>query len=158
MKLPAATSEKFMLALSIHPNERKDLAQLEANGWHLLDPVRVAATPALYREFVQGSKAEFGISKSGYVASNCGWFSDRSTCYLASGRPVIAQETGFSRFLPTGEGLFSFHTEDDVLAASEALRSDYKRQAQAARDIAVEYFDSSKVLNQLLRKVGASPS
>jgi hypothetical protein len=155
IRLPKRTPEQFMLALAIHPDEGADLAALESNGWRIVNPARVTATPSLYRQFIQGSKAEFGIAKSGYVASNCGWFSDRSACYLASGRPVIAQETGFSTFIPTGEGLFAFQTEDDVLAAIEALRSDYARHSRAARDLAVEYFDSGKVLGELLEKAGA---
>src|SRR5208283_3084632 len=109
-------------------------------------------TPGRYRDFIQGSKAEFGIAKSGYVASRCGWFSDRSACYLASGRPVIAQQTGFSRFLPTGTGLFAFETIDDVLEALEILQTDYARHARAARDIAEEHFDSDRVLSRLLER------
>ena len=116
----------------------------------------VASTPASYRSFIQGSKAEIGIAKSGYVESRCGWFSDRSACYLASGRPVLAQETGFSDHLPTGEGLFSFATTEDLLGGIEALRSDYNRHARRARSIAVEHFDSDKVLNRLLDAVGGS--
>src|SRR4029077_992853 len=112
------TTEKFLLALAIHPDEVKDVEALARNGWHLADPAEVAGTPADYQSFIQGSRAEFGIAKSGYVASRCGWFSDRSLCYLASGRPVLAQDTAFDRFLPTGEGIFSFASEDDVLAAA----------------------------------------
>jgi hypothetical protein len=154
--LPTLTEERFALALAIHPDETKDLAALSSNGWGLLDPARVAATPASYQHFVQGSKAEFGIAKSGYVAARCGWFSDRSVCYLASGKPVIAQETGFSRFLPTGRGLFSFETVDEVLEGIEAINRDYAHHARAARTIAEEHFDSDKVLARLLEKIGAS--
>src|SRR5262249_21755262 len=136
MALPSRTTEKFLLAIAIHPGEEKDLAALAGNGWRLIDPARVASTPADYQRFIRGSKGEFGIAKSAYLASRCGWFSDRSACCLASGRPVLAQETGFSRFLPTGAGLFAFSTGDDVLAAVEALRGDYPRHAQAARAIA----------------------
>ncbi|MFL5241589.1 MAG: glycosyltransferase [Gemmataceae bacterium] len=153
--LPTRTKEKFMLALGIHPNEIADLAALAANGWQVVDPMRVADTPAAYQRFIQGSKAEFGIAKSGYVAARCGWFSDRSICYLASGRPVLAQDTGFSRILPTGIGLFSFTTSDDVLAAIDLLQGDYARHARAARSIAEEYFDSDKVLAGLLDRIGA---
>jgi hypothetical protein len=155
INVPHRTAESFCLALSIHPDEWKDIAALLANDWHIVDPSLVAATPALYRQFVQDSKAEFGIAKSGYVTAQCGWFSDRSVCYLASARPVIAQDTGFNKFLPTGEGLFAFKTEDDVMAAIEAFRSDYSRQSSAARSIAVEFFDSRKVLSDLLEKTGA---
>jgi hypothetical protein len=128
---------------------------LAANGWQLVDPANVATTPSSYQEFIQKSKAEFGIAKSGYVASCCGWFSDRSICYLASGRPVIAQDTGFTRFLPTGEGLFAFQTSEDVVAAVRALHADYGRHARAARAIAEEYFESDKVLTRLLQGIGA---
>ncbi len=154
--LPTRTSERFLLALAIHPDERKDLAALRSNGWRLVDPAQVADSPSSYHKFIQGSKAEFGIAKSGYVAARCGWFSDRSACYLASGRPVIAQETGFSRFLPTGEGLFAFETSEDVLRALEALCDDYERHARAARQIACEYFSSNKVLTRMLERVGAA--
>src|SRR5262249_4441597 len=140
----------------IHHAELKDLNALVDNGWILLDPGDVANTPEQYRQFIQGSKAEFGIAKSGYVVSRCGWVSDRSIRYLASGRPVIAQETGFSRFLPSGEGLFSFTTCDEVLSAIEVINSDYRRQSRAARDIAQEYFDSDKVLTRLLQEVGVA--
>jgi hypothetical protein len=156
MTLPLSTDEAFLLALAIHPDESTDLDALRKNQWRLIDPASVAATPGQYQRFVQGSKAEFGVAKSGYVLSRCGWFSDRSVCYLASGRPVIAQETGFSDFLPTGEGLFAFNNEDDVLDAIQELRSDYARHARAARDIAEEYFDSRKVLSTLLERVGAT--
>jgi hypothetical protein len=142
--------------MAIHPDERKDLAALAENGWELLDPAQVAGTPNDYRQFIRGSWAEFGIAKSGYVVSRCGWFSDRSVCYLASGRPVIAQETGFSRYLPTGEGLFAFENSGQVLAAVEELRRDYRRHARAARAVAEDYFDSDKVLTRLLERVGGA--
>jgi hypothetical protein len=116
----------------------------------------VAYTPGSYQRFIQGSKAEFGIAKSGYVAARCGWFSDRSACYLASGRPVIAQETGFGRFLPVGTGLFAFEAIEEVLASIEALNGDYDRHARAARAIAEEYFDSDRVLARLLARLGAT--
>jgi len=148
--LPTRTNERFLLALGIHPEETRDLEALARNGWQLADPLEVAGTPAAYRSFIQGSKAEFGLVKQGYVAAPCGWFSDRSVCYLASGRPVVAQETGFSRWLPTGEGLFAFETEEDVLAAVEELNRDYPRHRRAARALAEAHFDSDKVLDRLL--------
>ena len=153
-ELPRRTREKFAPALGIHPGERMDLDALNENGWEILDPSTVAATPVDYRRFIQGSKAEFGIAKSGYTRSRCGWFSDRSACYLASGRPVLAQQTGFSRWLPTGEGLFAFETIDDVLSGIDAINSDYPRHARAARAIAEEHFDSAKVLAHLLSQIG----
>lgn len=152
--LPTRTSQPVILALSIHPDERNDLQALKDHGWQLVDPRRVAATPSAYQRFVQRSWAELGVAKSGYVVARSGWFSDRSACYLASGRPVIAQDTGFSAFLPTGEGLFSFETSDDVLLAINALRHDYERHARAARRLAEEHFDSDRVLRRLLAVLG----
>ena len=116
----------------------------------------VAATPRQYLSFISGSKAEFGIAKSGYVVSRCGWFSDRSACYLACGRPVIAQETGFSNYLPCGDGLIPFRTTADALSAIDRIRGDYTRHSRAAAGIAQEYFDSHKVLSKLLEAVGLS--
>jgi hypothetical protein len=156
MTLPRKSGHRFLLAFAIHPDETRDLARLAMEGWQLVDPARVAGTPDQYRSFIQASLAEFGIAKSGYTTARCGWFSDRSVCYLASGRPVVAQETGFSRFLPSDEGLFAFKTEDDVLSAVDAITGDYPRHARAARRIAEEYFDASSVLPLLLERVGVA--
>jgi glycosyltransferase involved in cell wall biosynthesis len=139
--------------MAVHPDEHQDLAALKANGWELVDPIAVAGTPDAYRDFVRGSRAEIGIAKSGYVASRCGWFSDRSACYLASGRPVVAQDTGFSSYLPVGEGLFAFDDEDGAVNAIEELGRNYSRHARAARELAIEYFDSDRVLTMLLEQV-----
>jgi hypothetical protein len=153
--LPRRMSEPLLLALAIHADESHDLAALAEHGWRLVDPAVVAGTPEAYRAFVGGSWGELGIAKSGYVRSRCGWFSDRSCCYLASGRPVLAQETGFSDFLPTGAGLFAFSTVEAACAAAEELRLDYRRHADAARSLAEEYFDSDRVLPRLLDLVHA---
>ena len=156
IELPRLTDRQFLLALSIHPDEVKDLEALAEYGWHLVDPAGVAGSPAEYRRFIQSSWAEFGVAKSGYVESRSGWFSDRSVCYLAAGRPVIAQDTGFSRFLPTGSGLFAFETSDDVVAAIDALKADYDSHARAARALAEEHFDSDVVLGRLLARLGVA--
>ena len=153
--LPTRTDEKFLLAMNIHPDETQDLAALARNGWQLVDPATVAATPAQYANFIRGSRGEFGVAKSGYVASRCGWFSDRSACYLASGRPVVAQETGWSRWLPAGEGLFAFAEAEEALAALSEIGRDYARHCRAARAIAERHFDSDVVLTRLLETVGA---
>jgi hypothetical protein len=157
LELPERTGERFAVALDIHPGDERDIDALRAHGWELLDPREVAGTPDAYREFVAGSRAEIGIAKEGYVISHSGWFSDRSACYLASGRPVLAQDTGFGAVLPTGAGLFAFSTADDVADALEAIQFDYGRHSRAARAIAEEYFDSDRVLTRLLRAVGALP-
>jgi hypothetical protein len=155
INVPMRTTERFLLALAIHPDEKQDLQALKENGWVLLDPMQVADTPSHYQKFIQNSKGELGVAKSGYVASDCVWFCDRSICYLASGHPVIAEETGFSHFIPTGEGLYSFATSDDLLANIDELNHDYERHSRAARALAEDYFDSDKVLNRMLRCVGA---
>jgi hypothetical protein len=156
IELPRLANERFLLALAIHSEEAKDIRALTEAGWELRDPRTMAGTPSAYREFVSGSKAELGIAKAGYVVSRCGWFSDRSACYLASGRPVVAQDTGFGGQLPTGDGLFAFGTIEDVLVAIEDLRRDYGRHARAARALAEEHFDSDRVLTSLLSRVGAA--
>ncbi|MEY2434165.1 MAG: hypothetical protein QOC92_3890 [Acidimicrobiaceae bacterium] len=150
IELPTRSGERFALALAVHPDETADLHALQVNGWELLDPRVLAGTPDDYRSFVQGSKAELGIAKSGYVVSRSGWFSDRSACYLASGRPVAAQDTGFGDALPTGVGLLSFATIDSALAVVDEISCDYPRHQKAAREIAEGYLDSSKVLERLL--------
>jgi hypothetical protein len=153
LSVPRRTADRFVLALAIHAGEVSDLNALAEHGWCLADPAAVAGTPDDYQAFIQRSKGEFGIAKSGYVAAQCGWFSDRSVCYLASGRPVLAQDTGFDGVLPTGEGLIAFSTEDEVIAGIEAINSDYTRHAKAARNLAVEYFEADRVLRRLLTAV-----
>ena len=105
-----------------------------------------------YREYVQRSKGEFTATKQIVVALNTGWFSDRSACYLAAGRPVITQETGFSHLYGTGKGLFGFVTMDDIIEAVQRIRADYAAHSKAAREIAMEYFESGKVLKSLLEQ------
>jgi hypothetical protein len=148
--LPARAPMPVRPALGIHRGERADLSALRRNGWQLLDPDAVAATPAAYRDFVAGSWAELGIAKLGYVASRCGWFSDRSACYLASGRPVVAQDTGFGAALPTGDGLLAFSDEDGAVVAIERVLADYQHHRTAARRIAEDLLDSDIVLSRLL--------
>ena len=156
LDLPQMTGERLALALAIHPDEAEDLAALRGHGWDLVDPVEVAGSPARYAEFVRKAKGEIGIAKEGYVESRCGWFSDRSACYLASGRPVVAQDTGFPRHLPTGEGLLAFDTAAEAAAAIEEVAGAYERHARAARSLAAELFDSRTVLARLLDRVSTS--
>jgi hypothetical protein len=156
LDLPRRTRAQFRPALAIHPAEVKDLEALRAHDWTLVDPASVAGTPDSYRAFIQQSKGELGIAKSGYVASRCGWFSDRSVCYLASGRPVVAQDTGFGAHLPTGEGLFAFSTLDDAVTAIEAVTADYARHCRRAREIAEAHCKAEVVLGNLLERIGAT--
>lgn len=154
LDLPRRARDQFLLALAIDPAEATDLQALLANGWETVDPSKVAATPGDYRRFVRGSRAEIGIAKSGYVTSGSGWFSDRSACYLAAGRPVVAAATGFGRRLPVGAGLFEFSDVDGFLAAADEIRSDPFGQRVAARQVASEHLDATAVLGRLLEQVG----
>ena len=148
--LASRTTAALMPALAIAEGDAADRELLARHGWELVDPARAAGTPAAYHAFVQGSRAELGIAKEGYVVARCGWFSDRSACYLASGRPVVLQETGFSAHLPTGEGLLAYASLDEAAGAIEAVEADYERHRTSARDLAVDLLDSDHVLSELL--------
>ncbi|HEX4948111.1 MAG TPA: glycosyltransferase [Blastocatellia bacterium] len=129
---------------------------LAEHGWTTVNAMDVSRDLWAYREYLQNSKAEFGVAKHAYVASNSGWFSDRTECYLAAGRPAVVQDTGFSRHLPTGEGLFAFQTPDEALAAIEAVNLDYARHSRCAQEIAREHFDARQVLSELLAACSTS--
>jgi hypothetical protein len=152
-ELPRRSDQSFELALDIDSADAKDIELLRSHGWSLTDPSAVADDPSTYRQYVQGSKAELMIAKNMYVRSRSGWFSDRSICYLASGKPVLAQETGFSRRYPTAEGLLSFSDLDEAVAGAAEIASNYDRHARAARALADEHFDSRKVLGRLLDRL-----
>jgi hypothetical protein len=156
ISLPHLTGSPFLLALDIHSAEENDIDLLAANGWSRKDPREVVGDPWSYQAFIGGSKAEFGIAKQMYVRSIGGWFSDRSICYLASGKPVLAQDTGFSRYHQTGDGLLRFATLDEAVAGVDAIEHNYTRHACAARAIAEDDFDSDKVLTRLLGKLGVA--
>jgi hypothetical protein len=127
---------------------------LDENGWLLTDAHAFTTDPWQYHAYVRGSRAEFSVAKDQNVRLQTGWFSERSACYLAAGRPVVAQDTGFGRVLPTGEGLFAYRTADDALAAFEAIESDYARHSRAAAELAEEYLRAETVLAKLLDDVG----
>lgn len=148
--LPRRTGHRFGIALDIHPAEERDIAALHANGWQIDDPQRAAGTPSAFREYIQNSSAEFSVAQGIYVQTNSGWFSDRTAHYLASGRPVLVQETGFSRNIPTGEGLLAFRTLDEAIAGAAAIVVNYESHCRAARALAESVFDSGKVLRQFL--------
>jgi hypothetical protein len=145
--LPDQVSAPLEIALG-SPEAPRD--RLAAHGWHLRDPLAVTATSDSYRAYVRSSKAEFSVSKHGYVTSGCGWFSERSTNYLASGRPVIVQDTGFSKVLPTGAGLLTFTNPDEAVTAIEDVVSDYARHRRHAREVAAAHFGADVVLPPLL--------
>lgn len=148
--VPTLTSESLQLALTIHAAEVNDLRELRSNRWIVFDAHNVAGTPGSYRQFIQGSQGELGFAKSGYVLSACGWFSDRSACYLASGRPVLAQDTGLRSHFRIGEGLLTFTNTGELIAGIETIAGNYERQARAARELAEAYFNSETVLTNLL--------
>lgn len=148
--LPRLTAEPPRFALLIDPGEARDIAALHAHGWVLIDAARETATPEAYARFVRASAAELGIAKEGYAVSRCGWFSDRSACYLASGRPVVAQRTGWEHVLPEGEGLLGFDDAAEAADALAAVAAEPARHAAAARAIAEERLDARRVLPALL--------
>jgi hypothetical protein len=151
--LPARARPEFEIALNIHPADDKDLQLLRRHGWHIVDPQVAAADPCAFRRYVQTSAAEFSVAQGIYVETESGWFSDRTVRYLASGKPVLVQDTGISRNLPVGEGLVAFRTLDEAVAGAECIDRDYDRHCRAARAPAEEYFDSDKVLGRLLAEV-----
>jgi hypothetical protein len=154
--LPKKAPASFEIALEIDPADQKDIDLLRSNGWKLVDPRAVAQDPRTYQRYVQSSLAEIMIAKNMYVEARSGWFSDRSICYLASGKPVLAQDTGFGRRYATGEGLLSFSTLEEAAGGAEELLRDYRRHSQAARQLAEEYFDSRKVLGRLASRLGVA--
>jgi len=151
--LPGKSSESFELAIggSSTPKEK-----LSAAGWSLCDPLAVSLDPTIYQQFIQHSKGEWSVAKHGYVSGHTGWFSERSTGYLSSGRPVVVQDTGFSDFIETGRGLFSFTSPEDSLAALEEIDRNYSAHCRFAREISEEYFRYDKVLNALIQRCNIS--
>jgi hypothetical protein len=149
--LPRLSGERFTLALDIDPTEEKDLTLLAENNWSIVDPHVAAGDPWRYQQFVQNSKAEFMVAKNMYVETRGGWFSDRSICYLASARPVLAQRTGWP--YPDGKGLIGFSTLEEAVDGAKQITENYIEHSRAAREIAENYFDSDKVLSRLLKKL-----
>ncbi len=121
-------------------------------GWSVVDATETCRDLDSYRNYIQSSKAEWSVAKNGYVQGQSGWFSERSACYLASGRPVVVQDTGFPAVLPEGDGIFAFKTIEEATAAIEKIEANYAREAKVARAIAEEYFDSEKVLTRLVEE------
>ena len=150
--LPALAGERLEIALQIEPDD-PDCDLLQAHGWRIENPT-VVATPEKYRDYIVTSAGEFSCVKGGYAGTRGGWFSDRSACYLAAGRPVVLQATGFADLLPTGRGLFSVSNPQEAAEAIRMIRREYAVHSLAARDIAREHFDSDKVVAGILRAAG----
>lgn len=151
--LPKSTGERFEIALNIDPADSADKILLEKNGWRLIDPETVAGDPWRYKTYIENSGAEFMVAKNMYVGTQSAWFSDRSACYLASGKPVLVQDTGLKALYPIGEGLVTFKSLEEAISGAHEISRNYRTHARAAQAIAVEYFDSNKVLGALLDKV-----
>ncbi len=149
LDFPDRTTMRLEMALGSHSAPRD---MLRMNGWSVADPLEIARTPWDYRDYIHRSRGEFTIAKHGYVVSNSGWFSERSAAYLASGRPVVTQETGFSEWLQTGNGLLAFRDPAEAAASLAEVESDYSRHSTRARGLAEEYFDSDCVLAEMLQK------
>jgi hypothetical protein len=151
LELPARVAQTvFEVAVNEGKTRRTPRALLEHKGWRVVDPQIVCPDLDSYRRYVESSKAEWSVAKHGYVVGQPGWFSCRSACYLAAGRPAVVQNTGFETVLPVGEGLLSFSTVDEAVAAIQQVEGNYARHAKAARAIAEAYFDSNLVLARLI--------
>lgn len=157
LEVPARARGTFELALDIHPADAADRATLIAHGWRIIDPGAVAASPEAFRRYVQASGAEFSVAQGIYVETESGWFSDRTVRYLASGKPALVQDTGFSRNLPTGEGLLAFRTLDEAIDGARRIARDYDRHCRAARALAEQYFSADVVLRDLVDRAGIAP-
>jgi hypothetical protein len=154
LDLPQRAAAEFEIALDIHPADARDLDQLRAHGWRVVDPMQVVPDPQSFDDYIQGSDAECSAAQGVYVATNSGWFSDRTVRYLAAGKPVLVQDTGFSHIYPVGEGLLAFRTVEEAASGVEAIQRNPAHHQRAARALAVEFFDSNAVIGRLLDDVG----
>jgi hypothetical protein len=153
LDLPRMTGQRFCVAMDV-ASRPDDLARLQLAGWEVVEPLDVSCDPYVYRAFIRCSRGEFTVAKDVNVRLRSGWFSDRSACYLAAGRPVVNQDTGFDAHLPTGEGLFAFRSLADATAAFATIAADYPRHCRAARALAVEHFAPVRVLAPLVDAAG----
>jgi hypothetical protein len=153
--LPERTTQKFEIAMGMGPGMKRPTEMLQQKGWQIIEPAEHLPDPWTYREYLRRSKGEWSVAKEGYVKSRSGWFSCRSACYLALGRPCVLQDTGWSNSYPTGSGLFAYQTIDEALAGIEAVNADYAAHSRAARQLAAQMFDARRVLADLITKAGA---
>jgi hypothetical protein len=149
--LPTRTSAELELALHLEGTlDAADRERLERHGWHIRHALEVADTPERYRAYIQASRGEFSCVKPSYVALQTAWVSDRTVCYLATGKPAVVQDTGPSAFLPSGEGLLRFSTLDEAAEALATIDADYQCHCRAARALAETYFDAQSVLTDII--------
>jgi hypothetical protein len=154
--LPTLTEHDFEIALDADPADRQDVDALQHHDWRVVDPRAVAGDPFAFRRYIQESAAECSVAQGIYVETRTGWFSDRTVRYLASGKPALVQDTGFSGTYPTGLGLVAFRTLDEAARGADLIMRDYEAHARAARAIAEHWFDSDRVLTDLLRRMGVT--
>jgi hypothetical protein len=149
VELPRLTGERFRIAMDV-AGRPDDLRRLEAEGWEVVEPLTVSSDPERYREFIRRSKGEFTVAKDVNVRLRSGWFSDRAACYLAAGRPVVNQDTGFGDRLRTGAGLFAFRRPADVVAALRTIAADWEGHSRAARALAERELAPARVLTPVV--------
>jgi hypothetical protein len=153
--LPRRVSCRFELAANIHPEDSTGDRELLLNhGWHLSHPHQVAGSPTLYQQYIQHSRAEICCPKPIYRDLKTGWFSERSASYLASGRPVLAEDTGLSEVLPTGDGLLAFNDLEEAMAGASEINAHYQRHMRCAREFAEQYLGSRRCLTAMLAHCG----
>jgi len=156
LELPSAVAPNMLeIALSDGRTRHAPRELLAHHGWRIVDPASVCPDVESYRAYIQSSRAEWSVAKNGYVAGQAGWFSCRSACYLAAGRPVVVQDTGFTRVLPSGDGIVAFSSFDEAAAAVRDVEARYEHHAGAARGIAESWFDSRTVLASLIERAFA---
>jgi hypothetical protein len=155
LPLPERAGVRVELAANVHPNELEDREQLARRRWHLLDPHAVAGTPQTFRAFIQRSRGEVSAAKPSYVKARAGWISDRTICYLASGRPCVVEATGAEEHLPASAGLRFFRSLEEAVDGLRAIEADYPAAARAARALAEEVFSTGVTVPALLRAAGA---
>jgi peptidoglycan/xylan/chitin deacetylase (PgdA/CDA1 family) len=153
LDLPQRSGVQFELATDVE-KAPQDARRLAAHGWSVVDPIAVSSDAKRYRDYIRGSRAELSVAKELNLRLATGWFSDRSACYLAAGRPVILQDTGFQSRLPTGAGLLRFTTFEEALDAVQSVVGDWPLHSAAARRIAEQHFSASWVLADLLDRAG----
>lgn len=153
LHVPLRAGRRIEVALCIGQQDHEDLGLLLDHDWRAREAYRYAGDPFSYREFIQYSRAEFGVAKHGYVKSNSGWFSDRTACYLASGKPAIVQSTGFEHTLPTGRGLLTFRTVDEAVAAIRDVDEHYEDHCAAARSFAEDHLDATRILTGMMQRM-----
>ncbi len=154
LELPQRTGCRFEIALQIYPGDQKDLDALCSRGWQITDPKEVASSPDAFGKYIRASSAEFSAAQGVYVGTNSGWFSDRTVRYLASGKPALVQDTGFRGRYPVGQGLLAFRTIEEAVEGVERITREYETHCRAARQIAEEYFDSSKIIREMAAEIG----